>query len=82
MPDVRMSAILTRDELALALGQTGQGDRAAFQISSDVPFMAIGTFRGFRRRFLGCFDHAGEHISNVSDNANLLDIKKSHKARR
>ena len=26
-----MSAILTRDELTLALGQTGQGDRAAFR---------------------------------------------------
>ena len=26
-----MSAILTRDELALALGRTGQGDRAAFR---------------------------------------------------
>ncbi len=26
-----MSAILTRDELALALGQTGEGDRAAFR---------------------------------------------------
>ena len=26
-----MSAILTRDELALALGRTGEGDRAAFR---------------------------------------------------